>query len=64
MIKKEATPLIATAICLVTTLMAGCGQHVEKKHEELVSPSEQGTPAEREPQGPVHHGEAPSNAEP
>ncbi|MGH7138493.1 MAG: hypothetical protein ACREHD_22310 [Pirellulales bacterium] len=60
---KQARSLIAAGLTMAF-VTAGCGEHIEKKHEELVSPSQKGTQAEKEPEGPVHHGEAPSNAEP
>lgn len=62
---KEARSLIVAASLTAAALVtAGCGEHIEKKHEELVSPSQKGTQAEKEPEGPVHHGEAPSNTAP
>ena len=59
----QAKWLIVAALATAAIVSTGCGQHVEKKHENLVSPSQEGTQAQREPQGPVHHGEAPSNVD-
>ncbi|HET6882655.1 MAG TPA: hypothetical protein VFI31_20980 [Pirellulales bacterium] len=61
---KQVRSHIAAGLTMAALVTAGCGEHIEKKHEELVSPSQKGTQAEKEPVGPVHHGEAPSNAEP
>ena len=39
----------------------GCSERLDKKDEKLISPNERGTEAEKEPAGPVQHGEAPSD---
>lgn len=50
--------------CWLSLVPTGCGQHVEKKHETLVSPSQEGTPAQREPEDQVRYGEVPPEAKP
>lgn len=42
-------------------IVAGCGEHMQKKQESLVSPAERGTEAQKEPVGPTGHGEPASN---
>lgn len=60
MIKCRASGVTA-AVAAWAIVLSGCGEHQQKNREALVSPSERGTEAEKEPKGPVHHGEAPSD---
>jgi hypothetical protein len=64
MMRKQLTLWIGTCLTIAALVAAGCGEHVQKKQEQLVSPSQEGTQAERVPEGPVQHGEAPSNTSP
>lgn len=60
MIKHHAS-WISAALAAWCVCLPGCGEHQQKDREALVAPSEHGTEAEKEPKGPVHHGEALSN---
>ncbi|HVX10161.1 MAG TPA: hypothetical protein VHC22_03065 [Pirellulales bacterium] len=58
-------PLIwLVGVGLAMAASAGCGEHLEKKHETLVSPSERGTEAERSLKSPEQDKEPPTDTHP
>lgn len=49
------------ALLCGAAVVVGCGEHMQKKQESLVSPAERDTEAQKEPLGPTDHGEPASN---
>ena len=59
--RKKLRVLALGALGTLILAMSGCGEHLQKDRETLVSPSQRGTEAEQQVEGPVDHGEAPSD---
>lgn len=59
--RKKPVMSLVGALAIAAGAMSGCGEHLQKDRETLVSPSQRGTEAQQQVQGPVDRGEAPSD---